>query len=66
LQLATSKDLAKRDGKRAVLLAMQACMLTDFRNPEYISTLAAAWPVLKRRSLAGFNAPIDNDARIAD
>ncbi len=42
LILATSAEAKVRDGKRAVELAQRACELTEWRNPYYINTLAAA------------------------
>lgn len=41
--LATAADGAVRDGKRAVELAQRACELTEWKNPFYIDTLAAAY-----------------------
>ena len=40
--LATSYNDAVRDGKRAVELATEACRLTEWREPSYLDTLAAA------------------------
>lgn len=40
--LATSPDEKVRNGKRAIELATEACRLTDNRQPQYLSTLAAA------------------------
>jgi tetratricopeptide (TPR) repeat protein len=39
---ATCPDEKVRNGKRAVELAAQACELTEWRNPSYLDTLAAA------------------------
>ncbi|MBI2296832.1 MAG: tetratricopeptide repeat protein [Betaproteobacteria bacterium] len=41
--LATGKNPALRDGKRAVELALQACELTHWKEPGHIDTLAAAY-----------------------
>ena len=41
--LATAKNPAVRDGKRAVELALKACELTGWREPGHIDTLAAAY-----------------------
>jgi tetratricopeptide (TPR) repeat protein len=41
--LATSTDATLRDGKRAVLLASRACELTEWKLPEILDTLAAAY-----------------------
>jgi tetratricopeptide (TPR) repeat protein len=41
--LATSWDSAVRDGDRAVELAREACKLTEFKDPSYFDTLAAAY-----------------------
>ena len=41
--LATSSEAALRDGPRAVQLAQRACQLTDFKEPVYVGTLAAAY-----------------------
>jgi serine/threonine-protein kinase len=40
--LATSADPKLRDGKAAVEFATRACELTEFKNPAYLDTLAAA------------------------
>jgi clan AA aspartic protease (TIGR02281 family) len=42
-ELATSQRPAIRDGRRAVELALEACELTGWKNPDYIDTLAAAY-----------------------
>jgi tetratricopeptide (TPR) repeat protein len=41
--LATGTNPALRDGKRAVRLAREACELTQWKEPSYIDTLAAAY-----------------------
>lgn len=41
--LATSRQAAFRDGKKAVEHATRACELTDWKNPWYLDTLAAAY-----------------------
>ena len=41
--LATSSEAGLRDGPRAVQLAERACQLTDFKEPVYVGTLAAAY-----------------------
>lgn len=41
--LATCPDAIVRDGRRAVELARQACESTDWANPSYLDTLAAAY-----------------------
>jgi tetratricopeptide (TPR) repeat protein len=41
--LATAKAPGFRYGKRAVELALKACELSDWRNAEYVDTLAAAY-----------------------
>jgi hypothetical protein len=41
--LATSTHAGLRDGLRSVQLAKQACQFTDFKQPVYVSTLAAAY-----------------------
>jgi serine/threonine-protein kinase len=40
--LATCPDAKYRDGQKAVQQATRACELTDWRNPVYLDTLAAA------------------------
>jgi len=42
-ELATSERSAVRDGRRAVESALKACELTEWKNPDYIDTLAAAY-----------------------
>ncbi len=41
--LATAPDPAVRDGKRAIELARKACELTQWKEPNHIDTLAAAY-----------------------
>jgi tetratricopeptide (TPR) repeat protein len=41
--LATAKAKSFWNGKKAVELALNACRLSDWKNPEYIDTLAAAY-----------------------
>jgi len=41
--LATSPEEKLRDGKRAIVLATQACELTEYKMPHILSTLAAAY-----------------------
>jgi serine/threonine-protein kinase len=41
--MATAKAQGFRNGKKAVELALNACRLSDWKNPEYIDTLAAAY-----------------------
>jgi tetratricopeptide (TPR) repeat protein len=41
--LATSRDPAKRDGKRALQRAITACANTQYKYPGYLDTLAAAY-----------------------
>jgi protein O-mannosyl-transferase len=41
--LATFPEKEYRDGPNAVLYAKKACELTEFKTPEYIDTLAAAY-----------------------
>ena len=41
--LATGADPALRDGKRAIELARKACELTQWKEPNHIDTLAAAY-----------------------
>lgn len=41
--LATGANRALRDGKRAVQLARDACELTQWKEPSYLDTLAAAY-----------------------
>jgi protein O-mannosyl-transferase len=43
LILATSSDDQLRNGPEAIRLAQQACQLTQFRQPQFIETLAAAY-----------------------
>ncbi len=40
---ATAKTPGFRNGKKAVELALKACELSDWRNAEYLDTLAAAY-----------------------
>jgi tetratricopeptide (TPR) repeat protein len=40
---ATSPLIHIRDGDEAVTLALKACELTDFKEPEALDTLAAAY-----------------------
>jgi len=46
--LATSKRPEFRDGAEAVRLAKRACELTNYRNPETLYTLAAAYAEIGR------------------
>jgi len=46
--LATSKEREFRDGAEAVRLAKRACELTNYRNPETLNTLAAAYAEVGR------------------
>jgi len=41
--LATAKEPRIRNGKKAVELALRACELSDWKNPDYLDTLAAAY-----------------------
>ena len=41
--LATAKEPRIRNGKKAVELALRACELSDWKNPNYLDTLAAAY-----------------------
>jgi protein O-mannosyl-transferase len=41
--LASCPEATCRDGKRAVQAANRACELTDWRKPDYVDTLAAAY-----------------------
>jgi Flp pilus assembly protein TadD len=41
--LATSTDDKLRNGRRAILLATEACKLTEYKMPHILSTLAAAY-----------------------
>jgi len=41
--LATVPEAKQRDGKRAVEYASKACELTEWKNPAYLDTLAAAY-----------------------
>jgi len=41
--LATAKVSAFHDGKKALELALKACELSDWKNPGYLDTLAAAY-----------------------
>jgi tetratricopeptide (TPR) repeat protein len=41
--LATAKEPRIRNGEKAVELALRACELTDWKNPVYLDTLAAAY-----------------------
>jgi len=41
--LATAKTPSFRNGKRAVALALKACELSDWRDAEYVDTLAAGY-----------------------
>ena len=41
--LATSWDDSIRDGKKAIELATKACELTEWKNPDFLDTLAAAY-----------------------
>jgi Tfp pilus assembly protein PilF len=41
--LATAKAQGFRNGKKAVELALNACRLSDWKNAEYLDTLAAAY-----------------------
>ena len=40
---ATAADESYRNGKRAVELSMQACRETEFKNPVFLDTAAAAY-----------------------
>jgi len=40
---ATAKAPGFRDGKKAIELAMKACELSDWKNAEYVDTLAAGY-----------------------
>lgn len=46
--LATNKNSEFRDGAEAARLAKRACELTNYRNPETLNTLAAAYAELGR------------------
>jgi len=46
--LATNKEEDFRDGTEAVRLAKRACELTNYRNPETLNTLAAAYAEVGR------------------
>jgi tetratricopeptide (TPR) repeat protein len=50
---ATSPDAALRDGVGAVRWAESACALTDYANPQYLDTLAAAYAEAGRFADAG-------------
>jgi len=41
--LATCPDAKIRDGEQAVVLATRACVLTDWKEPHCLTTLAAAY-----------------------
>ena len=41
--LATAKEPSIRNGKKAVELALRVCELSDWKNPDYLDTLAAAY-----------------------
>ncbi len=41
--LATTKEARIRDGEKALGLAIKACQLTNFENPYYLGTMAAAY-----------------------
>ncbi len=41
--LATTKEPRVRNGKKAVELALRACELSDWKKPDYLDTLAAAY-----------------------
>ena len=41
--LATAKEPGIRNGKKALELALKACELSDWKDPEYLDTLAAAY-----------------------
>jgi tetratricopeptide (TPR) repeat protein len=41
--LATADEVGLRNGKEAVRLALKACELSNWKNPEYLGTLAAAY-----------------------
>jgi tetratricopeptide (TPR) repeat protein len=41
--LATAKELRIRNGEKAVEFALKACELSDWKNPNYLDTLAAAY-----------------------
>ncbi|OGP65352.1 MAG: hypothetical protein A2170_10145 [Deltaproteobacteria bacterium RBG_13_53_10] len=41
--LATADDAGLRNGKEAVRLALKACELSNWKNPGYLDTLAAAY-----------------------
>jgi tetratricopeptide (TPR) repeat protein len=42
-ELATTDQVEKRDGARALQLAIKACELTHWEKPSYLDTLAAAY-----------------------
>ncbi|HZZ28310.1 MAG TPA: tetratricopeptide repeat-containing serine protease family protein [Pirellulales bacterium] len=42
-RLATSSDDSKRDGKKAIQLATEACTVTNFNRYDYLASLAAAY-----------------------
>ena len=44
--LSTCENADYRDGEQAVKLALQACRATEYRNPEYLDTLAAGYASL--------------------
>ena len=58
---ATAPDIRYRDGLEAVKLAQKACSLTDYRNPQLIGTLAAAYAEAGR-----FDDAINSAVRAAE
>ena len=53
---ATDKDPRYRDGAKALQLAKKACELTDYKQADFLDTLAAAYAEAKRFDQAVFTA----------
>jgi tetratricopeptide (TPR) repeat protein len=70
--LATADQPVYRDGRRAVEAAQKACELSDWKNPTFIDTLAAAYAragsfvdAAKWERRAMENSRLANDAQVA-
>jgi tetratricopeptide (TPR) repeat protein len=63
---ATCPDEKHRDGKKAVESATKACELTNWKNPDYLETLAAAYAEVGDFDSAVSSQTKANSLRAAD
>jgi hypothetical protein len=64
--LATDPDPQRRNGSEAVTLAERACRLTNFKNAQFIGTLAAAYAEANRFDDAVKNAELARQIALAE